>query len=92
MSNTPLHEVDTPWSMWKMNLLENLRIACIAASLEAFVFSLFLFLMVQDWHILGAAAGGALVAFCFFNVGISALDAYLKSHPKFAPINSLSDN
>jgi Na+-transporting NADH:ubiquinone oxidoreductase subunit NqrB len=74
----------SPWSQWKKSLWENLRIASVAACLEAGALFIFLYIIVQDWHFLWTTTGGALVVFWFFNVAVSALGAYLKSNSKIA--------
>jgi hypothetical protein len=69
------------WSLWKANWKDVLATAAIAAGLEAGAFSLFLYMFVQDPNRLLPVVGGSLLVFWFFHVGVSALHAYLISHP-----------
>jgi hypothetical protein len=85
MSTTSPFASDTPWSQWKRHYADNLTTATVAALLEAGSFLLFLYMFIQTPQRLFAVVGGALILFWLFNVGISALNAYLLSHPKIAP-------
>jgi len=85
MLDMPLDQSNTPWSMWKAHWRENVWVATAAASMEAGAFFLFLCLMAHDSHLLSIAGLGTISAFWLLNVAVSALNAYLKSHPQFAP-------
>ncbi len=88
MLTLPLDRSFTSWSLWKAHWRENVWVATAAASLEAGAFLLFLFLMAQDSHFLPIAGLETLCAFWLLNVAVSALNAYLKSYPQFAPADS----
>jgi hypothetical protein len=80
------------WSLWKANCRDVLATAAIAAGLEAGAFCLFLYMFVQDPNRVLPVVGGSLLIFWSFHVGVSALHAYLISHPALsdvvAPIDS----
>lgn len=79
------------WPLWKAKWREVLATAAVAAALEAGAFSLFLYMFVQDPYRVLPVVGASLLIFGFFHVGVSALHAYLISHPALsdiAPINS----
>jgi hypothetical protein len=69
------------WSLWKENWRDVLATAAFAAGLEAGTFSLFLYMFIQDPHRVLPVVGASLLIFWFFHVGVSALHAYLISHP-----------
>ena len=69
------------WSLWRVNWRDALATAAVAAGLEAGAFSLFLYMFIQDPNRLLPVVGGGLLIFWFCHVGISALHAYLISHP-----------
>ena len=69
------------WSLWKANWRDVCATAAISAGLEAGAFSLFLYMFVQDPNRVLPVVGGSLLIFWIFHVGVSALHAYLISHP-----------
>jgi len=73
---------NAPWSTWKREWVDNLKIASVAAGLEAGTFALFLFMFTQDPHRLFPVVAGSLAVFWVFNVGVSALNSYLCGHSK----------
>jgi len=84
MSTAPL--LNLSWSLWKANWKEVFATAAFAAGLEAGAFSLFLYMFLQDANRLLPVVGGSLLVFWFFHVGISALHAYLISHPALSGV------
>ncbi len=82
-SNSP-PLLNLSWSSWKASWKDVLATAAIAAGLEAGAFSLFMFMFVQNPHRLLPVVGGCLLVFWCFHVCISALHAWLISHPALA--------
>ena len=85
MSITTLIAAETPWSQWKRHYAKNFGTASVAALLEAGTFLLFLYMFIQTPTRLVLVVGGAFGLFWIFHVGVSALNAYLLSHPKITP-------
>jgi hypothetical protein len=84
MATPPL--MNLTWSLWKANWKDVLATAAVAAGLEAGAFSLFLYMFVQDPNRVLPVVGGSLLIFWLFHVGVSALHAYLISHPALSGV------
>ena len=80
---TPEH-LQPPWSVWKINWEDILSTAAVTACLEAGAFAFILYLFVQDSHRLLTIVEAGIFAFWIFNVGVSALNAYLAGRPKIS--------
>jgi hypothetical protein len=70
-----------PWTHWKANCRDVLATATVAAGLETGAFAMFMYMFFQEPAQLLPIAGGSFLVFWFFHVGVSALHAYLTSHP-----------
>jgi hypothetical protein len=81
MSSTSLPLMNLSWPLSRANWRYVLATAAVAAGFEAGTLSLFLYMFVQDAHRLLPVVGGSFLVFGFFHVGVSALHAYLISHP-----------
>jgi hypothetical protein len=80
------------WSLWRAHWRDALATATVAAGLEAGAFAVFMYMFFQDPNRLLPIVGGSFLVFWLFHVGVSALHAYLISHPSLssaiAPIAS----
>jgi hypothetical protein len=86
MSTTTPLDLQSPWSLWKSNWTDNLWTASVVAIMQSGAFLLFLYLFMQEPRRLILMGGASLFVFWIINVVASALNAYLLSHPKCAPI------
>lgn len=84
-TTTPL-ESQSPWSIWKSNLADNLWTAAVVATMQSGALLLLLYLFMQEPRRFISVGGVSLFVFWCFNVVASALNAYLLS-TKRAPIN-----
>jgi hypothetical protein len=73
----------TPWSDWKRHWRDNVSVGALAACLETGAFALFLYMFVQDYR-LPTVTAIALLVFLAFHIGISALHAFILTHPKIS--------
>lgn len=80
LSNSP-PILNLPWPLWKANCGDVLATAAVAAGLETGAFAVFMYMFVQDQNQLLPIVGGSFLVFWLFHVGVSALHAYLISHP-----------
>jgi hypothetical protein len=78
-SSPPL--MNLTWSLWKLNWRDVLETATFAGALEAGAFSLFLYMFIQSPNRVLPVVGGSFLIFWSFHVGVSALHAFLISHP-----------
>lgn len=76
--------LNLPWTRWKANYADVLATAIVAAGLETGAFAMFMYMFFQDPGQLLPIVGGSFVVFWLFHVGVSALHAYLISHPRLS--------
>ena len=88
MTTTTSLDLRSPWSLWKSNWADNLWTAAVVATMQSGAFLLFFYLFLQEPRRLLLVGGASLLVFWIFNVGASALNAFLSSHSKDTRITS----
>ncbi len=81
MHSTSPPILNLTWPLWKASWRDVLATATVAAGLATGAFAMFMYMFFQDPNQLLPIVGGSFLVFWLFHVGVSALHAYLISHP-----------